>query len=486
MLALSVGKELQGRYVVLGVLGSGGYATVWRATDKQLNRDVALKRLLKTGTYSAVSELELVLAEAQKHAQLIHTNIVQLYDVIECEGDHLMVMEFVDGSSLLEVLRKAAHRCEVLPMDRSIAILRDVLSGLSFAHDKHIVHRDLSPANILLTSTSIAKIADFGIATMVPSPSSAVGSAHGATGNPHFMSPEQQRGEPADQSSDLFMIGIIGYLLMTGTHPYSHPSGLFSIPELLQDVNYSPQTPRPISELTSSQQRLFREYSAIIMRLLNRERAGRFGSARDAIIALEAVTPFQECPHCGERLPEHFQFCGYCGASTASPPHEAVVVPAVQQKDRSADEIVEAGFVLSQQRRWDDAIAQYQLALDVDCNNQKAYRNLGFALNRVQRFEEAETALTRGLELSPEMASHQASLAYERALARAELKKYDGAIEDVTRALKLVPRSVKSRYLLARIYLYRGATEEARREALEVLRAVPDHAGALRLLDQIN
>jgi tetratricopeptide (TPR) repeat protein len=361
-----------------------------------------------------------------------------------------------------------------------------VLSGLSFAHDKHIVHRDLSPANILLTSTGISKIADFGIATVIPDSSAGPSSAHGATGNPHFMSPEQQRGEPADQSSDLFMIGIIGYLLLTGTHPYSHPSGLFSVPELLQDCDYIPQSPKPRNEFSSSQQRLFREYAAIIMRLLNRERSGRFGSAREAIIALEAVTPFQECPRCGERLPEHFHFCGFCGADTASPSLAAVAAPPVPSKDVTAEEIVELGFQLSQQRRWEDAIAQYRLALNIDRGNQKAYRNLGFALNRLQRFEEAEIALTQGLELGDEVPSHQASLAHERALARAELKQYDGALEDVIRALQLVPRSVKSRYLLARIHLYRGATDEARREGLEVLRSVPDHAGALRLLDQIN
>jgi tetratricopeptide (TPR) repeat protein len=111
---------------------------------------------------------------------------------------------------------------------------------------------------------------------------------------------------------------------------------------------------------------------------------------------------------------------------------------------------------------------------------------LGATLNRLNRFEEAEIALSEGIGIGSSEVKVEASLRYERAVARAELKKYDGAIADVKRALELAPNSVKSRLLLARINVYRGAVEEARRDALELLRRVPDHAGALRLLDQIR
>ena len=183
-------------------------------------------------------------------------------------------MEFVDGLTLKERFRDLSKQGQVFSLDKSISILRDVLSGVSFAHDKKIIHRDLSPSNILLTSTGIPKISDFGIARVIESANTAEPtSAHGCTGNPHYMSPEQHRGEQADSLSDLFMIGIIGYLLLTSKHPFAHISGLFDIIELITDENYVPETPKPPSSLGTSQQRLFREYAAVIMRLLNRERA---------------------------------------------------------------------------------------------------------------------------------------------------------------------------------------------------------------------
>jgi serine/threonine-protein kinase len=100
MLNLRKGTALKERYVVHDVLGTGGYASVWKASDKQLNRDVALKRLLKRSATTTPEEISALLEEARKHAQLVHTNIVQVHDIIEEEGEHLIVMEYVDGHSL--------------------------------------------------------------------------------------------------------------------------------------------------------------------------------------------------------------------------------------------------------------------------------------------------------------------------------------------------------------------------------------------------
>lgn len=485
MLNLVTGKEINGRYVIQGCVGTGGYGSVWRAADKQLNRDVALKRLLKSGSGTPEDELNALLTEARKHSQLVHTNIVQVYDVIESEGEHLIVMEYIDGPSLQATFREQARKGDLMPLDTGVSILADVLAGVEFAHEKQIIHRDLSPSNILLTATGVPKIGDFGIARVVAA-SGVVGSAsaHGGTGNPNYMAPEQQRGETVDQSSDLFTVGIVGYLLLTGRHPFAHPSGLFAIPEFIGDANFQPDVPKPPTVLTTSQQRLFREYGAVVMRLLNRERAGRFASAREALDAVEAVEPFQECPQCGERLPEHFKFCGYCGGEVA--PTQPSPSPAAPEADATADELVEEGFLLSRERRWDDAIARYHRALRQESAHRRALFNLGFALNRVRKHDEAVEALSRALSLQVELPEHEAGLRYERALARTELKRYDEAMEDVTRALAIQPRSIKALYLRARIHLYRGSLGEARRDALDVLRAIPDHTGALRLVDQVE
>jgi serine/threonine protein kinase len=492
MLSLVKGKEINARYVIHDVLGTGGFASVWKASDKQLNRDVALKRLLKSMPTSPDEDLKKILEEAQKHAQLVHTNIVQVYDVIECEGEHLIVMEYVGGPSLHAILLDLARRNELSPLDRAVAVLRDVLAGLAFAHEKSLIHRDLSPSNILLTPSGIPKIADFGIARILPAmPAQAQpGSprSYAATGNLKYMSPEQARGEPADFVSDLFMVGIIGYLLLTGRHPFAHPSGLFEIPDLIRDDNYTPEPPRPPSALTTSQQRLFREYSAVVMRLLHRERAGRFPSARAAIDAIEAVTPTVDCPSCGERVPEKYLFCGFCGASVMATPPIAKDLHATSTTALalSADELVEEGFNLSQVRNWDGAISLYQQALAKDPRMQKAYRNLGFALNHAGRYEEAEQVLSKGLELPVASPSHRASMLYQRGFARSNLKKYDGALADLGEMLKLQPGSIRGLYHMARVHLYRGDTAEARRIGLDVLKREPDHAGAIRLLDQLS
>jgi tetratricopeptide (TPR) repeat protein len=297
------------------------------------------------------------------------------------------------------------------------------------------------------------------------------------------MSPEQARGEEADYSSDLFMVGIIGYLLLTGRHPFAHGSGLFSIPELIRDENYNPDPPRPPSNLTASQQRLFREYSAIVMRLLHRERAGRFKTAQEALDAIDAVTPVVECPSCSERIPEHFKYCGFCGAQlAASIPNTGVASNPAGPP--SADALVEQGFHESEFRRWASAIALYERALTTEPNHKKALRNLGFALNRIRRFDEAENVLSRGLSLPSDNPIHRASLLVERSFARANLKDYQRALEDIDEALS-IRGSVRALYSRARIHLFMGNVDGARVDAQDVLRIEPDHPGAIRMLGQL-
>jgi serine/threonine protein kinase len=484
---LKVGIEIEERYVIQGYIESGGYGNVWRATDKQLQRDVALKRLLKDGISTTEDENVRLLTEARKNAKLVHTNIVQVYGVLEFEGEPFIVMEYVDGPSLNSRFRELAKSSELLPLDKAISILHDILSGVSFAHDKGIIHRDLSPSNILLSSTGIPKIGDFGIAREISVVGDDLASTpQGGTGNIKYMSPEQQRGEPADISSDLFMVGIIGYLLLTGRHPFAHYSGLYEIPELIKDDNFKPEMPKPPSFLTVSQQRLYREYASIVMRLLNREKAGRFVNARNAIQGIDSITPYQECPNCGEKQPEHNKFCGSCGTQMSVETSTQLTTMASEEPDLTADELVELGFQRSQLRKWEDAIILYNKAIQKDQSHQKAFRNLGFALNSVGRYEEAEKILSRGLEIKVELPSHKASMLHERAFSRSEVKEYEEALADINEALKLTPYAIKSVYLRARINLYKGDRLEAIKDAQSVLRAIPDHMGALRIIDQLS
>jgi serine/threonine protein kinase len=487
MLELKSGVELDGRYVVHGPVGTGGFAMVWRAVDKQLNRPVALKRLLKHSHMVASADVAALMEEAQRHAQLIHTNIVQVYTVIEADGEPLIVMEYVDGQSLEALLRDRALRSETVPLDTAIAIVRDLLEGVASAHAKGICHRDLSPANILLTSTGTPKIGDFGIAIEVATESSlAEQRAPGlpGTGNTNYMSPEQARGESADFASDLFMIGILGYLLLTGRHPFAHPSGLFEISELLRKDDYNPDLPKPSSNLSVSQQRLFREYAAVIVRLLQREKAGRFASARDAVDAIDAVTPSIDCPDCGERVPDHYKFCGACGARL-DPTNAAGIGTEARESD-TADDLVEKGYKLSLAKKWSDAIQRYNGALAKEPGHKKALRNLAYALNQVGRHEDALATLDVGLAQGALLPEHRASMLFQRSLANQKLRRYDEAYVDIQTALSLEPGSLKFLYARARLQEFRSDFEQAKIDAKEILKRIPDHTGALRLLSQYD
>jgi serine/threonine protein kinase len=488
MLRLDKGTEIgHGRYVVHEVIGTGGSASVWKASDKQLSRDVALKRLLKYAIRPSDEEVSALVEEARKHANLVHTNIVQVYDIIEEDGEHLLVMEYVDGQSLWHNLRDNARKGVVLPLDRGIQILTDTLSGVAFAHSKSVCHRDLGPMNILLTSDGVPKIADFGIARILPTSVDDPGTAQGGTGHVQFMAPEQARGEPADLQSDLFTVGIVGYLLLTGKHPFADSSGLFQVNELLKDPDFLPETPRPSSQLTAVEQRLYREYAAVVMRLLNRERAGRFATAIDAIDAIEAVTPSIECAACTERVPEQSKFCLYCGApleATVSASQPPQVAPLIS--DATPEQLVEEGYALSRQQRWDAAIARYEAALEKDPAFQRAYRNLGFAMNHIRQYDRAVAVITEGLSLPATLPTHLAGMFYERSYAFFNLTKYDEALADIEMALKHQASSPRFLYYRARIQRARGKLEEARQDVKNVLARIPDHDGALRLLQELN
>ena len=212
------------------------------------------------------------------------------------------------------------------------------------------------------------------------------------------------------------------------------------------------------------------------MRLLHRERAERYNSARDVILALDAVEPFTECPSCGERMPEHFIYCGRCGARLEEQKEDPTFHPT---SSRTAENLCDEGFQLSRQRKLDAAVQKYSEALAIDPNHLRTIWNLGFALNRLGRYNNALKILTSGLQL--DKPDHRASMFYERSLAQTNLKRYMEALDDIKWALERQPESVKFLYLRARIHLYLNEMAMAKTLAKDVLRLEPDHSGALRL-----
>src|SRR5687767_12993959 len=200
---------------ILEYLGRGGMGVVYKARQKSLNRLVALKLLAPERVQDA-RFAERFAREAQALAQLNHPNIVTIYDFGQAGGFYFLLMEFVDGVNLRQLL--ATRK---LQPAEALAIVPPICEALQYAHDHGIVHRDIKPENLLLDKNGRAKIADFGIAKMMGAEASQVGVAETqVVGTPQYMAPEQ-RSEPqtADHRADIYSLGVVLYELLTGELP---------------------------------------------------------------------------------------------------------------------------------------------------------------------------------------------------------------------------------------------------------------------------
>jgi len=205
-----------GRYEILGELGRGGMGVVYRAKDPLIGRTVAVKtiRLSVEGTGMTHAQLvERFQAEARAAGLLTHPNIVVIYDVGEAEGVYYITMELVNGKSLQSLLDSG----EKFPLPRLLRIMEQVCSALQFAHDNNVVHRDIKPAFIMLTSDDFVKITDFGTAKILQYGASQQTSA---MGTPGYMSPEQIKGKAVDGRTDIFSLGVMLYEMTTGQKPF--------------------------------------------------------------------------------------------------------------------------------------------------------------------------------------------------------------------------------------------------------------------------
>ena len=207
-------KLLLGRYEVIEKIGEGGMSVVYKAKDRLLNRYVAIK-ILRPEFIKDEQFVENFRRESQAAAGLSHPNIVSVYDVGKEGNIHFIVMELIDGKSLSQVIEEKGK----LDYKEAISIAKQVASALSLAHKNQIIHRDVKPHNILITSTGTAKLADFGIARAVSRESLAEGNEK-IMGSVHYFSPEQARGAYVDERSDIYSLGIVLFEMLTGKVPF--------------------------------------------------------------------------------------------------------------------------------------------------------------------------------------------------------------------------------------------------------------------------
>ena len=236
-MSLAPGARLGG-YEITGALGAGGMGEVYRARDSKLGRSVALKLLLDAvaGDPDRIARFE---REAKSLAALNHPHIAALFGLEQSNGRHFLVMELVEGETLAERIARGP-----LPLEQALSVAVQIADALEAAHEKGIVHRDLKPANVKITPDELVKVLDFGLAKAMETESAVSNLAHSPTlsmmatqagmilGTAAYMSPEQAKGKPADQRSDVFSFGVVLYEMLTGRQPFQGETA----PEILASV----------------------------------------------------------------------------------------------------------------------------------------------------------------------------------------------------------------------------------------------------------
>jgi serine/threonine-protein kinase len=252
------------RYRIERLLGEGGMATVYLATDLRHDRLVALKTL--RGTVASTLGPDRFLREIQVTARLDHPHIVPLLDSGEQDGELFYVMPYVEGESLRELMKRERQ----LSLDQARALIGDVLGALEYAHARGVVHRDIKPENILITGTH-ARVADFGIARALAASGETLTGTGIALGTPPYMSPEQAAGErDVDRRSDIYAVGCVLYEMLAGQPPFTGPT----VESVVHQHMAVP--PRPVTQLRST---VPAALSHAIDKALAKAPADRFDSA---------------------------------------------------------------------------------------------------------------------------------------------------------------------------------------------------------------
>lgn len=271
-------EERIGNYRVLSQIGQGGMGTVYQAEDERLGRKVAIK-ILNRSLLANQREMERFQSEAKIQANLNNANVVTLYGFEPYKDSYCMIMEYVEGRTLADLIRTIGP----LPTHIVVMISKQVLEGLSAAHRQGVIHRDLKSSNIMLTRDGVAKVMDFGIAKVEGGKSLTASGA--LVGTVFYMSPEQVRGETLDARADLYSFGIIMFELLTGRVPFKDGSE-FSI--MINQVQMPPPPPTQLLPAIPS------DIENVVLRCLNKRPEDRFQNAGEVLAALEA---FQEQEH---------------------------------------------------------------------------------------------------------------------------------------------------------------------------------------------
>ena len=264
-----IGRTLSNRYRIDDMLGQGGMSAVYKATDPNLKRVVAIKLIhahLSTDP-SFVMRFE---SEAAAVASLRHSNIVQVYDFNNDNGIYYMVLEFIPGETLQDRMKRLAETKRQLSVEEALNFTANIADAVGYAHQRGMVHRDIKPANIMLDVQGQAILMDFGIVKILG------GDSHTSTGavvgTARYMSPEIIRGEVADHRSDIYSLGVTLYEMLSGRPPFVADSAMTLMMMHLND---------PIPDVRGFRQNIHPEIVSIIQKCLAKDRSDRYQSAAE-------------------------------------------------------------------------------------------------------------------------------------------------------------------------------------------------------------
>lgn len=267
-----IGHDLGGRYEILTRIGGGGMALVYKAHDVLLNRKVAVKVLRQQFVHDE-EFIRRFRREAQSAAALSHPNVVSIYDVGQEDDTHYIVMEYVEGNNLNEIIQERAP----LQADEAVRIAVQIADALDHAHQNHIIHRDIKPHNILIGKNGRVKVTDFGIARAVTS--STITQTGSVIGSVHYFSPEHAKGINTGEKSDLYSLGIVLYQMLTAKLPFLGESPISVALKHLQETFEEPRVANP---------HIPQSVENVILKAMRKNQSERYSSAHEMLLDLDS------------------------------------------------------------------------------------------------------------------------------------------------------------------------------------------------------
>ncbi|MBO5037068.1 MAG: Stk1 family PASTA domain-containing Ser/Thr kinase [Clostridia bacterium] len=273
-----INTVLGGRYTILETVGVGGMSVVYKAVDSLENRFVAIK-VLKPEFLTDERSRRRFLNESRAIAMLSHANIVDVYDVNFEDNNQYIVMEYIEGRTLKEYMDFTG----ALPIGEVFGYIKQTLRALRHAHERGIVHRDIKPQNIMLLDDGTIKVMDFGIAHV--SNFETITMTDTAIGSVHYISPEQAKGLPVDDKSDIYSTGVMLYEMMTGVLPFT---GETPVSVALKQVQTEPKKPREVNPNIS------RGMEQIILKAMKKDPAQRYQHAKEMLVDIKILEDNKE------------------------------------------------------------------------------------------------------------------------------------------------------------------------------------------------